>query len=157
MSIFGKLDAANIPSNPYYVEEGEYKAEVTGASFRTNSNNDRQLIIEYTITDDNSAFLDAKVTHFLNLPDPDLTAETLALLPPADQQKVRKQMANVKRTLCGNDANSRQKGLGVNEDDLNDDNWNPEVLKGTKVVVAVNNYGPKNENVSVRWVNLDEE
>jgi hypothetical protein len=66
-------------------------------------------------------------------------------------------MSAIKRTLCGNDGNDKQKGLGVDPDDLNDEKWDPATLVGTKVILAVNNYGPTNEGVAVKWVNLDSE
>lgn len=157
MSIFGQLDAQNIPSNPYYVEKGEYSAEVTDAKFKTTSNGNRQLHITYTINDEDSQFLDSKVVQFFNLVDADMTAEKAALLPPEEKKKLRKDMSNLKRTLCGNDNNDRQKGLGVPVEDLNDKDWNPQVLIGTKVDLAVNNYGPNDEGVAVRWVNLASE
>lgn len=157
MSIFGKLDAANIPSNPFHVEKGEYEAEVTEAKYQTNRDDQRQLKIEYTITDENSQYVDQKVSHYFNLVDPGMTSEMLELLPVDEKKKVRMTLANLKKTLCGNDGNSNHKGLGVDPDDLNGDNWDPEALKGTKVIVAVVNKGSNNEYVNIQWVNLREE
>lgn len=154
MSIFGQLDAANIPTNPYFVEQGEYEAEVTAAQFKTTKNGDRQLQIRYVITDESSAFLDSVVTQFFTLVDPEMTQADFELLPANEKATIRKNNSALKRTLCGNENNPSQKGLGVNVDDLNDENWNPESLVGTKVDLAVNNYGATNEGVSVRWVNL---
>lgn len=157
MSLFGKLDSQNIPTNPFFVEKGEYEAEVTRAEFKTNRDQDRQLHIEYTITSAESQFLDSKVVQFFTLVDPNLTQESFSLLPAEEQKKIRRNLSTLKRTLCGNDGNSSQKGLGVDAEDLNAENWNPEVLVGTKVILAVQNYGPTNEGVAVRWVNLREE
>jgi hypothetical protein len=157
MSIFGKLDAAKIPTNPFFVEAGEYEAEVTGAKYKDKSDGGRQLIIEYTITDDSSEYIDSKVAQFFNLPDSELTAEAFELLPADEKKSIRRTMSAIKRTLCGNEGNDRQKGLGVSADDLNDETWNPEVLIGTKVHLAVNNYGQTNEGVNVKWVNLRNE
>jgi hypothetical protein len=155
MSIFGQLDAANIPTNPYFVEQGEYEAEVTNAQFKTTKNGDRQLQIRYTITDESSAFLDSVVTQFFTLVDPNMTQEDFELLPADEKAKIRKNNSALKRTLCGNENNPSQKGLGIDIDDLNDPEWSPEkALAGIKVDLAVNNYGPNNEGVSVRWVNL---
>lgn len=156
MSIFGKLDAANIPTNPFFVEKGEYSAEVTRAEFKTNRDGNKQLHIEYTITDETSQYLDSKIVQFFTLVDPEMTQEKFDLLPADEQKKIRRDMSSIKRTLCGNENNTSQKGLGVNADDLNSDDWNPEVVVGTKVRLAVNNYGPTNEGVAIRWVNLDD-
>lgn len=157
MSIFGKLDAANIPTNPFFVEKGEYPAEVTKAEYKTNRDEVRQLSIEYTITDETSAFDKQRVTHFFNLPDPDMTQADMILLPPDEQKALRRNLSNMKRTLCGNDGNDKQRGLGVVPDDLNDENWTPEVLVGTKITLAINNYGKDQQGVAVQWVNLREE
>jgi len=155
MSIFGRLDATTIPTNPYWVEKGEYSAEVTKALFK-DGNKGKQLVIEYTINNENSAFLDSKVTQYFNIVDPEMTQEMFSLLPADEQKIIRRNLSALKRTLCGNEGNASQKGLGVNSDDLNDENWNPEVLIGTKVDIGVSNYGPTNEGVNVRWVNLSE-
>lgn len=154
MSIFGELDAATIPTNPYWVEKGEYSAEVTNAQFKVNRDGVRQLIIEYTINNEDSQFLDSKVFQFFNLVDADMTNEKMALLPAEEQKIIRRTMSALKRTLCGNDSNPSQKGLGVDFNDLNDSNWSPESLIGKKVDIGVNNYGPTNEGVTIRWVNL---
>lgn len=154
MSIFGKLDAANIPSNPYFVEQGEYEGEVTRADFKNNRDGERQLHIEYTITNEDSQYLDSKVVQFFTIVDPEMTQEKFDLLPADEQKKIRRNMSALKRTLCGNEHNTSQKGLGVNSDDLNDEAWDPKSLVGTKVKFAVNNYGTTNEGVAIRWVNL---
>jgi hypothetical protein len=156
MSIFGKLDAANIPTNPFWVEKGEYSAEVSKAEYKTNRDGQKQLLLEYVITDEGSQFLDSKVSQFFTLVDSDMTEESFLLLPADEQKSIRRTMSALKRTLCGNDSNASQKGLGVNADDLNSEDWDPSVLVGTKVNLAVNNYGSSNEGVAVRWVNLAE-
>ncbi len=156
MSIFGKLDAQSIPSNPYFIEKGDYDAEVTKGEFRTKQDGTRQLFIEYTITEENSAYLDSRASQFFNLPDPELTQEAFNMMPADDQKKLRQQISAMKRTLCGNDANPSQKGLGVDADDLNDESWDPGSLVGTKVRIGISNYGATNEGVNVRWVNLAE-
>lgn len=155
MSIFGQLDAANIPTNPYFVEKGEYEAEVTHAEYKTTKNGDRQLQIRYIITDANSAFFESIVTQFFTLVDSNMTQEDFELLPADEKAKIRKNNSALKRTLCGNENNPSQKGLGIKVDDLNDPEWDPEkALVGIQVDLAVNNYGASNEGVSVRWVNL---
>lgn len=154
MSIFGKLDAQTIQTNSYWVEKGEYSAEVTKAEFKTNRDGDRQLFIQYTINNEDSQFLDSKVSQYFTLPDPEMTHESLLLMPPEEQKKIRLSMAKLKRTLCGNENNENQKGLGVAIDDLNDPDWNPVTLLGTKVDLAVSNYGANNQGVNINWVNL---
>lgn len=153
MSLFGKLDADNIPSNPFFIEKGEYEAEITDAKFNVREGK-RQLLITFSITDENSSYFEYKATKYFDLVDPNLTAEDLALLPAADQREIRRQLSSVKNALCGN---GRNKGLGVDPDDLNSEDWDPKVLVGTKVEMAVSNYGPKDQGVNVRWANIPSE
>lgn len=156
MSIFGQLDAAAIPTNPFYVEAGEYTAEVTKAQYKTNRDNVKQLHIEYTITNEDSQFLDSKVVQYFSLVAEDMTQEKFMTLPADEQTKIRRTLSSLKRTLCGNDSNSSQKGLGVAVDDLNNAEWDPAVIVGTKVNIGISNYGSNNEGVNVKWVNLSE-
>lgn len=157
MSIFGKLDAANIPTNPYYIAEGEYQAEVTDAGYKTNRDGNRQLFIEYTITDENSEFHNKKASQYFTLPDADMDQEALDLLPPDEKKSILRTISAVKRTLSGNEMSQRQKGLGVDPEMLNDDNWDPSSLKGTKIDIGITNYGEKKEGVNIRWVNIKDE
>lgn len=157
MSIFGQLDAAAIPSNPFHVGAGEYTAEVTKAEYSTSRAGNRQLHIEYTITSEESEFLDQRLNHYFQLVDADMTEEAFALLSVEDRARIRKTNSKIKQTLCGNDANHSQNGLGVDPDDLNDPNWNPAVLVGTKVDIAVTNGGTNNEYVNIKWVNKSAE
>lgn len=151
MSIFGKLDAATVKTNPFFVEQGEYEAEVTACNFNVNKDNIKQLRIEYTITSAESTYRDYKVVTFIDLVDAEMTNEQLALMPTAELTKIRRNMALLKRTLCGSDGNDRQHGLGVDVDDLNGDNWDPETVKGTKVNLGITNFGT--DGVQVKWVN----
>lgn len=156
MSIFGKLDAANIPTNPFWVEAGEYSAEITDGKYQFSKKKEvRQLVIEYTIDDDSSEFLDSKVAQFFDLVDPEMTPEDFELLPSEDKKSIRRSNAALKRTLCGN--NQGRGGLGVDANDLNDPEWDPKSIVGLKVNIGVNNFGPTNEGVAVRWVSLREE
>ena len=154
MNIFGKLDAANIPTSPFFIEAGEYSAEVTKATYKENREGQKQLLIEYTITNEESQFLDSKATQFFTLVDPEMTSEKLELLPAEEKKRIRQSLASLKRTLCGNDNNSSQQGLGVDINDLNDDNWDPATLIGTKVDLAISNYGTNNQGVNIRWANI---
>lgn len=157
MGIFGKLDAENVSTNPFFIEAGEYEAEVTKAEYKTNRDNNKQLHIEYTITDETSQFNGAKAVQYFTLPPDDMTNESMALLPVDEQKSIRRTMSAIKRTLCGNSGNVNQKGLGVPADDLNDENWKPEVVVGTKVNLAISNFGANNEGVNIKWVNLNED
>jgi hypothetical protein len=156
MGIFGKLDAETIHTNIYFVEAGEYVGEVTEAKFQLNRDgNQRQLVIDIKIDMEESKYNKKNVRQTFNLVDADMTAEAFALLPVEEQQKIHRENSNLKRFLCGNDGRPDHKGYGVAVDDLNDADWTPEVIKGTRVKFGIKNFGT--DGVQVHWVNLLEE
>lgn len=150
MGIFGQLDAENIPANPFFIEAGDYAAEVTDGKYSKDKNGKKQLVIEYTIDDENSTFNNKKATRYYPLTDDDMTAEMFKLLPVAEQATIQRNMSTLKRDLCGR--NERQPGLGIPAEDLNDPNWDPAVLRGLKVNISISNFGE--DGVNVRYVNL---
>lgn len=155
MSIFGKLDAKEIPASPYFIEAGTYSAEVTKAEFRISKKDEkRQLFVEYTIDDEDSIYNERRAGVFFNLVDPDLTEEEYKSLPAEEQKNISRDLSFLKRALTGY---GNVKGLGENIDDLNDPNWDPAGLVGRKVTISVTNYGAENQGVNVRWANLREE
>lgn len=154
MSIFGQLDAAKIPTNPFFVEAGTYHGEVTAAEIKAKKDETQYLFIEFTITDAESGFKGKKVQGRYDLVDPSMTQEQFDLLPADEKEKLRGRMINLKKILCGQEGFEKQKGLGQTPDDLNDSNWNPSVLKGLQVVFGVRNYGT--DGVKIQWVNLDD-
>lgn len=157
MSIFGELDAANIPSNPYFIEKGDYPAVISKAEFKTSRDGQRQMTIEFTIDDSESEFNDQKITKYFNLVAADMTAAKLEALPAEEKAKVRKANASLKRWLMGNENNSSQKGLGVSVEEMNDRNWDPKTLLHKKVTIGITNYGANNEGVNLNWANLRDE
>jgi hypothetical protein len=154
MSIFGKIDAEQVTTNPFFIEKGEYQAEVTKSYIKTNRDDVRQLLITFTIANVDSEFYEKTATRFFDLPDKDMTEEALALLPADEKKKIKNNMSAIKQMLCGRDGYANQPGLGVDPNDLNDESWNPEVLMGTKVDLAISNYGPNNQGVQIRWANV---
>jgi len=153
MGIFGKMDAENIPSNPFWIEKGEYSAEITDAKYKTNRDEKRQLVIDFTINDEDSQYNDQKVSKYFDLVDTEMTQEAFELLPAEEKKAIRRNLSSLKNFLCGS---GRNKGLGVSPDDLNDESWNPATLISTKVTMALSNYGPTNDGVNVRWANIQE-
>jgi hypothetical protein len=155
MSIFGQLDAANITTNVYFIEKGDYPGQVVVAEYRKDRNDNRQLFLQYQIQDEDSQYNEMKVQQYFSLVPEDMTNEKFALLPADEKKKIQRVNAAIKRTLCGSDSNSSQKGLGVTEDELNDPAWTPGSLVGTPIVFGVDNWGK--DQVQVKWVNLREE
>ena len=154
MSLFGKLDAANVKTNPLYIEAGEYPAEVTKAEFRVNRSGERQLFLQYTIVDEDSKYHNKRASQFYTLPPADLDAEGLEILREADAkaaEKIESTISGMKRTLSGTSGFAAHRGLGVPEEDLNDPEWTPEGLVGTKIILTISNYGL--DGVNIRMVN----
>lgn len=152
MGIFGKLDAAAVKTNPFFIEEGTYEAEVTKAEYKINRDGAKQLVLQYTIDESESAFNGKTASQYFTLPDENLDAETFLLLPPDERAKTDKVLSSLKRTLCGNAANQTQRGLGVSEDDLNEDDWDPKSLVGTRINLGISNWGA--EGVNIKFVNI---
>jgi hypothetical protein len=153
MSIFGRMDATTVSTNPYKIDAGDYEAEVTGAEFGTNRDGGRQLVIEYTITSEESEFKGNKAKEYFPMVDEDLTLEMFEMLPPEEQKKIRTSNANLKGRLCGR--SEKNKGLGVAEDDLNDASWSPSVLKGIPVRLGISN-GSTGEYTNVKFASIIE-
>lgn len=157
MSIFGKLDAEQITTNPFFVEKGEYNAEVTAAEYKFNRDGQRQLFLQYTISEPDSEYDGSKLNQYFDLVDEDMTAEKFELLPAEAKKTAKRNNANLKKTLCGIDGSDKYHGLGVTPDELNNEDWTPASLKGTKIMVGVSNYGPNNTGVNIQWVNLPQD
>jgi hypothetical protein len=152
MSIFGKLDAAVISTNPFKIDEGDYDGEIVDAEFGTARDGEtRQLMIEYTITTEESSFKGQNVKEFFSLVPEDFDNASMAMLPPSEQQKIRQNLANLKKRLCGH--SEKNKGLGVDEDDLNSSDWNPVVLKGLQVRLGIHN-GRDGQYTNVKYAVL---
>jgi len=149
MSLFGKLDAETIKSNPFFIEKGEYEAEVTDAKYKAGRDGGRQLVIDFVIEDETSQYDGKRASKFFDLVDSEMTFEAFALLPPEEKATISRNLSSTKNMLCGN---GRNKGLGVAADDLNDKDWDPAVLKGVKVIMSISNFG--DDGVNVRWANL---
>jgi hypothetical protein len=151
MSLFGKLDAEVIKTNPFHIPAGDYSAEVTKAEYRQGNEGQKQIYFQFTITEEGSPSKGQKPNMKFNLPDPEMTQEMLELLPVAEQQKINRSLGKLKKILCGTDGNDSQRGLGVKPDDLNDADWDPNTLVGTKINMGIGNFG--SDGVEIRWVN----
>jgi hypothetical protein len=157
MSIFGQLDAASVSSNPYKVEKGIYPAEVTKFEFRQARSGSRQLFLETVIRDEESEFDGERVNKYYFLPDADMTQEKFDALPADEKKRVRKNMATLKKDLCGTEGREDQKGLGIDVNELNDPDWDPTVVVGTPVTIGVTNFGANGNGVNLQWINLRED
>lgn len=136
MSIFGELDAKEIPNNPFFIPAGEYSGVVSGAEIKEDRTGQLRLNIEYTISDDN-AYHGKTVRDSFRI-FPNLTRADFEMLQPKEKSEISSERSRLKQRLCGDPAFD-DPGLGVNPEDLNDDNWDPKSLVGTLVDLTITN------------------
>jgi|SRR3990170_1071550 len=153
MSIFGELDAEKIPTNPFWVEEGEYRAQITKAEISQNKDGTKtNLIIAFTILNADSEFEGKEVRQYLQI-YPELTKESYKLLPVEERKIINRNMTNLKKLLCGQPEMER-KGLGVDPAELDSDEWDPKTLVNLEVNIAVQNSGEEGQYTNLKWANL---
>lgn len=146
MGIFGDLDTDSIPENPYWTAKGEYPALITSAYYNKDKNRDDQpqLIIVYTITDEMSEFFNNELRDRFDI-YPDISEDSLASMHPAEKKKIIRSLSHVKRRL---------EALGQTGYDGPD--WTPEELVNLEVDLAVVNRGDNNQFSNVAWAKLKE-
>jgi hypothetical protein len=149
MSVFGKLDAKTVSTNPYFIKAGDYEGEILNAEYATNRDDVRQLVIEYVITTEDSPYNGSRTKEYFPMVSENMTQEMFDMLPPEEQKKIRTNNANLKKRLCG--YNDKNTGLGVSEDDLNDENWTPAALKGISVRLGISN-GNNDQYTNIKYV-----
>lgn len=153
MGIFGSLDANSIPDNPFWVEQGEYRAQVTNAFFQdSKKEGQKQLVICYTIVDKQSKYFNREVRDWFDF-YPDIDEETYKSMNGAEQAQVDRTLGAIKRRLCGIARKEDSRGLGVTPEELNED-WEPKVLVDTEVNIGVVNSGDDNEFTNVKWAEM---
>lgn len=153
MSIFGKLDAALVKTDPFFIAAGDYYASITASEVKIYEEKP-QFVITYKINDASSPYNNFSARKIYNLPDPDMTQEDYELLSGKERQRLDTAMASLKRDLCGRDEDPEDNGLGVDPNDLNNPEWNPASLVGLEVIISINNYGANNSGVGVKRVVL---
>lgn len=163
-SVFGDIDAEDIQTNPYFVEGGVYYGRISKAEFKENSDGTKiNLMISYEITgaadSENEQYVGNWPTDFLRV-YPNLTKEDEAAMDADDRKKLKDDRVRLVRRLCG--GGKGRPGLGVPKADLNDPDWNPEVLVGTEVEMFIKNWENKEGELQINIVyanalNLPEE
>jgi hypothetical protein len=154
LSIFGKLDAESISSNPFKVDDGIYEGEVTKFEFRETRTGQRQIFLRVVIKEEESMFDGQGVDKTYWLPDADMDQEMLNSLPDDEKKRTLQNMATVKKDLCGEEGNTRRQGLAIDPNDLNDPDWDPKFMVGTPVMIGVKVYKDKSQ---IQWINKREE
>jgi hypothetical protein len=155
MGIFGQLDAKKIKDNPFFVEEGEYRAQIVKAFIQENKQKEKhQLIIEYKITDGRNK--GKNVRDWFDV-FPEITEEEYFDLDEEAQGAIDAANSAVKRRLCGFTVGKKEyPGLGVDVEDL-DDSWDPKSLVDLEVDIGVVNRGDDNEFSNISWARVAED
>lgn len=145
MGLFGDVDAADIPEDPFHVDDGTYLCTLTEVkAVQRNSDGQHGLAFKWTITEDDSEFEGNTLNDWKNF-YPDLTEEDLT-------QDIKKDLSRLKQRLTQ---------LGVPEEDMGKFNENFDEYIGTEAYVTVKNTtdtkDPSKKYRNITFVRLPEE
>lgn len=123
MALFGDIDAAEIPEDPFHVDDGTYLCTLTEVkAVQRNSDGQNGLAFKWTITEEDSEFEGNTLNDWKNF-YPDLTEDDLT----AD---IKKDLSRLKQRLTQ---------LGVPEEEMNSFTENFGDYIGTEAYVTVKN------------------
>jgi hypothetical protein len=123
MALFGDIDAAEIPEDPFHVDDGTYLSVLTEVkAVVRNSDGQHGLAFKWTIIEEDSEFEGNTLNDWKNY-YPDLTEEDLT-------PEIKKDLSRLKQRLTQ---------LGVPEEEMNNFIENFEDYTGTEAYVTVKN------------------
>lgn len=145
MALFGDIDAADIPEDPFHVDDGTYLATLTEVKAVTrNSDGQHGLAFKWTITEEDSEFEGNTLNDWKNF-YPDLTEEDLT-------PDIKKDLSRLKQRLAQ---------IGVPEEEMNSFTENFEDYVGTEAYVTVKNTtnqdDPSRKYRNITFVRLPED
>lgn len=136
MGLFGNLDAADIPDNPFYVAPGTYPAVLTEAKIQAKKDGSGSgLSFKWIIEDEDSEYNGQNISDWQNLPPEDLTQDGMT---PA----IRGALSRLKQRLT-------QMGLTDQEQDDLLEPGNLDQLIGMKADVTVTESADKNDPAKI--------
>jgi hypothetical protein len=134
MGIFGAADITDIPDDPYFIPENDYRGILGGAELKTLNDGQTKLIVKVIVDDQSSRYHGREGSKWLPVFD-NLEEQDFA------DSKIQQQLSYLKRDL---------KWLGITEDEMNlDTEGLTEAInnrKGTEVVFQVKEYNKKGED-----------
>lgn len=131
MSLFGDIDAADIPENPFYVAPGTYECVLTEAIVKDKTDGSGQgLALKWVIEDDESDYKGQNISDWFNV-YPDLTADELT-------QKQKQDLSRLRQRLT-------QMGLTTEEQNALGEEESRDELIGMKAFVTVKETPDKND------------
>lgn len=145
MALFGDIDAAEIPEDPFHVDDGTYLSVLTEVkAVVRNSDGQHGLAFKWTITEEDSEFEGNTLNDWKNF-YPELTEEDLT-------PEIKKDLSRLKQRLTQ---------LGVPEEEMNNFTENFEDYIGTEAYVSVKNTtdtkDPSRKYRNITFVRLPED
>lgn len=141
MSLFGDVDAADVPDDPFYVAPDTYLCVLSEASI-VQPNDDTKapgLALKWVIEDEDSDYVGQNISDWHNI----YSAEFISDHDVSEAQ-VRRSRSNMKKRLLD---------IGVAEEDLNTIHENLDELVGITAYVTTKETKDKNDPDKV-WVNI---
>jgi hypothetical protein len=147
MSLFGDIDAADIPENPFYVAPGTYECVLTEANIVAKKDGSGVgLSLKWVIDDEDSDYKGQNLSDWFNV-YPELTAEEMTQPQKQDLSRLRQRLTQMGLTT------EEQNALG-DEDARNE-------LIGMKAFVSVKETPDKKDPdkiyTNITKVSLEEE
>lgn len=125
MGLFGEVDAADVPDDPFHVDNGTYLTVLTELKFlQRNSDGQHGVSAKFAITEDDSPFAGNTVQAWKNY-YPEATEDELA-----ENNDMRKDLARLKQFLLS---------LGVPESDMDKFEAVADEYVGNEYYVTVKN------------------
>lgn len=144
MGLFGNVDVAEVPDDPFYVADGTRLSLLTELKSVETADGKHGLAFKWVIQEEDDEYNGSQIqewkTTYPDLEEDDLTPE------------IKKDLSRLKQRLLQ---------IGVTEEDM--DNWNDEIAQtyiGTEAYVTVKNTvdqdDPNKKFCNVRYVRLPE-
>jgi hypothetical protein len=145
MSLFGDIDAHEIPEDPFHVDDGTYLSTLTEVkAVKRNSDGQNGLAFKWTITEEDSEFEGNTLQDWKNF-YPDLTEEDIT-------PEIKKDLSRLKQRLSQ---------IGVPEEEMGSFLENLDEYVGTEAYVTVKNTvdtkDPSRKYRNITFIRLPED
>jgi beta-glucosidase/6-phospho-beta-glucosidase/beta-galactosidase len=128
MGLFGNVDIADIPDDPFFVPQDTYLCVLSEASIITTNSGGQGFSIRWTIDEEDSDYNAMNIGDWFNI-YPDVDAEDLT-------QQQKRTLSNLKKRLID---------LGITPEDMDSIDENLSDLVGITAYVTVKNSVDKND------------
>lgn len=139
MGLFGDVDAADVPNDPFYVAPDTYLCVLAEATLQDTQAGGQGLSLKWVIEDEDSDYYGNNISDWHNV----YSAEFLAEHDVSDAN-VRRSRSNMKKRLLD---------LGVTEDEMDTIHENLDTLVGKTAYITTVETPDKNDP-DKKWVNI---